>query len=106
MAAEMFTLINRGKRSVVLDLKKPDDVAALKALVRDADVLVESFRPGVMDRLGCGYETLRVLNQRLVYAALTGYGQTGDRKSVVSGKSVEVRVDHGGRRISKKKKKT
>src|SRR3546814_6454671 len=77
MAAEMFTLINRGKRSVVLDLKKPDDVAALKALVRDADVLAESFRPGVMDRLGCGYETLRVLNPRLVYAALTGYGQTG-----------------------------
>lgn len=77
LSAEMFALVNRGKRSVVLDLKKPDDVARLKALVRDADVLVESFRPGVMDRLGCGYETLRALNPRLVYAALTGYGQTG-----------------------------
>ncbi|NGY04275.1 CaiB/BaiF CoA transferase family protein [Solimonas terrae] len=77
LSAEMFALVNRGKRSVVLDLKKPDDVETLKALVRDADVLVESFRPGVMDRLGCGYETLRALNPRLVYAALTGYGQTG-----------------------------
>jgi crotonobetainyl-CoA:carnitine CoA-transferase CaiB-like acyl-CoA transferase len=77
MSAEMFSLINRGKRSAVLDLKKPEDVAALKQLVRDADVLVESFRPGVMDRLGCGYEALRAINPRLVYAALTGYGYSG-----------------------------
>ena len=74
---EMFTLINRGKRSVVMDLRQPDSVALLKRMVADADVLIESFRPGVMGRLGLAYETLREINPRLVYAALTGYGQTG-----------------------------
>lgn len=77
MSMEMFSLVNRGKRSVVLDLKNADDVALLKRMAADADVLVESFRPGVMDRLGCGYEALRAINPRLVYAALTGYGHTG-----------------------------
>lgn len=75
--ADIFALVNRGKKSVTLDLKKPDDLAVLKRMAAEADVLVESFRPGVLDRLGCGYETLRALNPKLVYAALTGYGQTG-----------------------------
>ena len=69
--------LNRGKRSITLNLKHPDGVAVLKRLARTCDVLVESFRPGVMDRLGCGYEVLRAENPRLVYCAITGYGQDG-----------------------------
>jgi alpha-methylacyl-CoA racemase len=74
---ELFAQVNRGKKSVTLDLRQAGDVAAFKRLVATADVVLESFRPGVMDRLGCGYEELRKINPRLVYAALTGYGQTG-----------------------------
>jgi crotonobetainyl-CoA:carnitine CoA-transferase CaiB-like acyl-CoA transferase len=77
MSPELFELINRGKKSVTLDLRRPEDVAIFKRLVEQADVLVDSFRPGVMDRLGCGYDVLKAINPRLVYAALTGYGHTG-----------------------------
>ncbi|SMG02083.1 CaiB/BaiF CoA transferase family protein [Burkholderia singularis] len=76
-SAELFEQVNRGKRSITLDLRQSDDVARFKALVAEADVVLESFRPGVMDKLGCGYDTLKRINPRLVYAALTGYGQTG-----------------------------
>jgi alpha-methylacyl-CoA racemase len=74
---ELFAQVNRGKKSVTLDLRQAEDVATFKKLVETADVVLESFRPGVMDRLGCGYETLKQINPKLVYAALTGYGQTG-----------------------------
>jgi crotonobetainyl-CoA:carnitine CoA-transferase CaiB-like acyl-CoA transferase len=74
---ELFAQVNRGKKSVTLDLRKADDVAAFKRLVATADVVLESFRPGVMDRLGCGYGELKKVKPKLVYAALTGYGQTG-----------------------------
>ena len=74
---ELFAQVNRGKKSVTLDLRQPADVAAFKKLVETADVVLESFRPGVMERLGCGYEVLKQVNPKLVYAALTGYGQTG-----------------------------
>ncbi|WP_028082000.1 CaiB/BaiF CoA transferase family protein [Solimonas soli] len=77
LSAELFALVNRNKRSLTLDLRRPQGVALLHRLVADADVIIESFRPGVMDRLGCGYETLKAINPRLVYAALTGYGQSG-----------------------------
>jgi crotonobetainyl-CoA:carnitine CoA-transferase CaiB-like acyl-CoA transferase len=75
----MFTLLNRGKKSLVQDLK--DDVArdTLMPLLARADVLVEQFRPGVMARLGLGYETVRAINPRLIYCSITGYGQTGPR---------------------------
>jgi crotonobetainyl-CoA:carnitine CoA-transferase CaiB-like acyl-CoA transferase len=76
-SAQLFAQINRGKKSVTLDLRQADDVASFKRLVATADVVLESFRPGVMDRLGCGYEELKRINPKLVYAALTGYGQTG-----------------------------
>ncbi len=69
--------LNRGKRSLSLNLKDERGVAVFKRLVRDADVVVESFRPGVMDRLGVGYEVLSAENPRLVYCAITGYGQDG-----------------------------
>jgi alpha-methylacyl-CoA racemase len=74
---ELFAQVNRGKKSVTLDLRKADDLEAFKRLVATADVVLESFRPGVMDRLGCGYEELKKIKPKLVYAALTGYGQTG-----------------------------
>ena len=74
---QLFAQVNRGKKSVALDLRQAADVAAFKELVKTADVVLESFRPGVMDRLGCGYETLKQINPKLVYAALTGYGQNG-----------------------------
>lgn len=72
-----FFALNAGKRSLALDLKHPEGAALLKALAAEADVLVESFRPGVMDRLGLGYDALSALNPRLVYCAISGYGQTG-----------------------------
>jgi alpha-methylacyl-CoA racemase len=75
----MFTLLNRGKKSLVFDLKRDDDRNRLKPLIARADVLVEQFRPGVMERLGLGYEALHTLNPRLVYCSITGYGQTGPR---------------------------
>jgi crotonobetainyl-CoA:carnitine CoA-transferase CaiB-like acyl-CoA transferase len=72
-------VLNRNKRSVALDLKRPEAAAAIKHLAGHGgyDVVIEQFRPGVMDRLGLGYEVLRAENPALVYCALTGYGQTG-----------------------------
>ncbi|HAU14627.1 MAG TPA: carnitine dehydratase [Gammaproteobacteria bacterium] len=72
--------LNRSKRSLALDLKKPDAVAAVKRLVRDYDIGVEQFRPGVMDRLGVGYEALKAENPGLIFCSITGYGQTGPFK--------------------------
>lgn len=76
-----FAQYNRNKLGVTLNLKSPDAAAVLDRLVERADVLVENFRPGTMDRLGHGYERLRTVNPRLVYAALSGYGQTGPYRS-------------------------
>jgi alpha-methylacyl-CoA racemase len=73
----LFLSLNRGKRSVRIDLKTAAGRDVLLRLVRDADVLLESFRPGVMERLGVGWERLREENPRLVYCAITGYGLTG-----------------------------
>ncbi len=73
----LFLALNRGKRSMRLNLKEEAGREVLLRLVREYDVLLESFRPGVMERLGIGYETLRDENPRLVYCAITGYGQDG-----------------------------
>ena len=73
----MFALLNRGKTSLVLDLKNEADREKLRPLLERADVLVEQFRPGVMERLGLGYEAVRTINPRLVYCSITGYGQPG-----------------------------
>jgi alpha-methylacyl-CoA racemase len=75
----MFAMLNRGKKSLVLDLKNESDCAKLMPLVKRADVLVEQFRPGVMARLGLGAKALRKINPRLIYCSITGYGQTGPR---------------------------
>ena len=73
----LFLSLNRGKRSIRLNLKEEAGREVLLKLARESDVLLESFRPGVMDRLGVGYERLRQENPRLVYCAITGYGQDG-----------------------------
>lgn len=72
-----FMIWNRNKRSVELDLKAPEGKAKLLALVDGADILIENMRPGVMDKLGLGYSALKERNPRLIYAAISGFGQTG-----------------------------
>jgi crotonobetainyl-CoA:carnitine CoA-transferase CaiB-like acyl-CoA transferase len=72
-----FQHLHRNKRSITLNLKSPDGLAILKALVKDADVLVENYRPDVKFRLGIDYENLKPVNKRLVYASISGFGQTG-----------------------------
>lgn len=72
-----FSMVNRGKRSIVLDLRDPASRPSLEALVRWADVLVEGFRPTVMARLGCDYDTARVLNPSIVYCSISAFGQQG-----------------------------
>src|SRR5882757_6975300 len=73
----VFCSLNRNKRSAALDLKHPDHMAAVRALIAGADVVVNNFRAGVMERLGLGYEDCRRLNPRIVYAVGTGFGETG-----------------------------
>lgn len=73
-----FASVNRNKRSIVANLKDPDDLAKVRRLVRAADVVVENYRPGVLARLGLGYDELSADHPGLVYASVSGYGQTGD----------------------------
>jgi crotonobetainyl-CoA:carnitine CoA-transferase CaiB-like acyl-CoA transferase len=72
-----FGQLNAGKRSLALDLKSADAIKLVHQLTAEADIVVENFRPGVMDRLGLGYEALRQINPRLIYCSISGYGQTG-----------------------------
>ena len=73
----LFLTINRGKKSIAIDLKDSNGKEAFLALARKSDVVLDGFRPGAMTRLGLGYEQLKEVNPKLIYAALTGYGQTG-----------------------------
>lgn len=75
----MFSLLNRGKKSLVLDLKRWADREKLMPLLVRADILLEQFRPGVMARLGLGYDAVKAINGKLVYCSITGYGQSGPR---------------------------
>lgn len=72
-----FAMLNKGKRSLAVDLKNSEDSGTIRRLVTETDILVEQFRPGVMERLGFGYEALSKINRRLIYCSVTGYGQTG-----------------------------
>jgi alpha-methylacyl-CoA racemase len=74
-----FAALNAGKKSVIVDLKTKEGRAGLRPLIERADILVEQFRPGVMERFGLGYEAVRAINPRIVYCSITGYGQTGPR---------------------------
>lgn len=73
----LFHTINRGKESFIANLKEPRELAQVKKLIAQADILIENFRPGVMDKIGLGYEEARRLNPQLVYASVTGYGTEG-----------------------------
>jgi alpha-methylacyl-CoA racemase len=70
---------NSGKKSISIDLKKREGVEIVKSLIKKADVLIESFRPGVMKRLGLGYEEVREVNEKIIYCSISGYGQKGDQ---------------------------
>jgi crotonobetainyl-CoA:carnitine CoA-transferase CaiB-like acyl-CoA transferase len=73
----IFHAINRGKESLAIDLKDAADLAALRGLIAKADVLIQNFRPGVIERLGLDYEHVKTINPRLVYASISGYGEEG-----------------------------
>ena len=75
----IFGMLNRGKKGLTLDLKSDADRARLKPLLGRADILLEQFRPGVMARLGLGYDDVRAINPRLIYCSISGYGQGGPR---------------------------
>ena len=75
--AAPWIAVNAGKRSITLDLKKPKAIEAVKRMVATADVVIENFRPGVMDSLGIGYDVLKAVNPRLIYCAVSGFGQVG-----------------------------
>lgn len=77
--AAVFALLNRGKKSVVIDLKDPNERSRLRSLIEKADVLVEQFRPGVMERLDLGFTAVKAINPRIVYCSISGYGQKGPR---------------------------
>jgi len=78
--ATTHNYLNRNKHSVALDLKNPEHIEQIKSRIADYDIVVEQFRPGVMQRLGLDYPTLSALNPRLIYCSITGYGQTGSYK--------------------------
>ena len=72
-----FLMMNRNKRGITLDFRHPEGIALLKALVKKADVLVENFRAGTMEKMGCGYDVLKEINPRLIMASISGFGQDG-----------------------------
>ncbi|MBN9261844.1 MAG: CoA transferase, partial [Hyphomicrobium sp.] len=76
-ASTSYGQLNAGKRSIVLDLKRPEAVAATRRLIGSADIIVENYRPGVTRRLGIDYASASVENPRLIYCSISGYGQTG-----------------------------
>ncbi len=82
--APSFLSVNGNKRSLTLDLRKPEAVAIVKRLVVSADVVWENFRGGVMDRLGLGYETLAAINPRLIYCGVSGFGMTGPERTTAA----------------------
>ena len=79
-----FSLLNRGKKSLSLDLKDPKNLKILIPVLKEADIIIEQFRPGVMKRLGLDYESIKKINQDIIYVSITGYGQYGP-KSMVAG---------------------
>jgi len=79
-----FMGINSNKRSLTLDLQKPKAVEIVKRLVKTADVVWENFRPGIMERFGIGYETLKAINPRLIYCAVSGFGQNGPERGTAA----------------------
>ncbi|MDY7548420.1 CaiB/BaiF CoA-transferase family protein [Glaciimonas sp. Gout2] len=79
-----FALLNRAKKSIAIDLKSVTERARLEELVRSADIIVEQFRPGVMQRLGLDYETVSRINPKIIYCSITGYGQSGPKAQIAA----------------------
>ena len=79
-----FSILNAGKRSVTADLKVSEDRERIRSMIRECDVVVEQFRPGVMDRLGLGYREMSETNKGLIYCSITGFGQTGPKAMVAA----------------------
>ncbi|MGI5920735.1 MAG: CaiB/BaiF CoA transferase family protein [Syntrophomonadaceae bacterium] len=77
-----FYTVNRNKKSITLDLKKEEGKAIFKKLVMDSDVVVDQFRPGVMDKMGLGYQDLKAINEKIIYCSITGYGLSGPLRDV------------------------
>ena len=77
-----FSMLNRGKKSLCLDLKDQSSKGILKPLIETADIIIEQFRPGVMKRLGLDYKSVKKINRKIIYVSITGYGQTGPKKMV------------------------
>jgi CoA:oxalate CoA-transferase len=78
----IFHAINRNKESYAADLKNPDDLEKIKILISEADILIHNFRPGVMERLGLDYETVKAINPSIIYSEINGYGETGPWKDL------------------------
>ncbi len=89
-----FAMLNRGKKSLALDLKNKEHVASLMPLLKKADVVIEQFRPGVMDRLGLGYNDIKAINPRAIYCSISGYGHTGPKRDV-AGHDINYLGDSG-----------
>jgi alpha-methylacyl-CoA racemase len=79
-ASTVNNYLNRSKKSIALDLKQEESIEIVKELIKEYDIILEQFRPGVMKRLGLGYEELKTVNPRLIYCSITGFGQTGPLK--------------------------
>ncbi len=77
LESHYFISVNRGKKSIVVDLKTEQGIDLVSRLVTNCDILVENYRPGVMDRLGLGYEAMSAINPRLIYCAISGFGMDG-----------------------------
>jgi crotonobetainyl-CoA:carnitine CoA-transferase CaiB-like acyl-CoA transferase len=82
--AAPWVAVNAGKRSITLDLKQPKAIEVIKRLVLKVDVVMENFRPGVMDKLGIGYETLKAINPKVIYCAVSGFGQVGPERATAA----------------------
>ena len=102
---DYFLAINRNKRSVAIDMKEPEGRAICLALARSADIVVQSFRPGVMQRLGLDYAALRAVNPRLIYANITAYGDTGHLADK-PGMDVAVQARSGVMRLTGEERST
>ena len=88
--------LNRNKGAIAIDLKTPEGLEIVRSLVKEYDVVVEQFRPGVMSRLGIGFEELKAINPKLIYCAITGYGQNG----VYRNRAGSMRLAVSWRRLS------
>ncbi len=89
-----FSILNRGKKSLAIDLKQASARKRLEPLIRDVDIIIEQFRPGVMQRLGLDYEAIRTLNPKIIYCSITGYGATGP-KAATAGHDLNYIGDTG-----------